>query len=157
MAESESISVLGNFLLITFIYNPRGAFGFGSGAGPLYIFLSIVAIIIIVYYFQRSHHIERFLRLNLSLILGGALGNIIDRISHGKVIDFVDIDFFDINIGPRTILGLQFPGFQIDRWPIFNLADCAVTIGTLGVILYMITHPNFASRKMAESKTSPNQ
>ncbi len=147
MQEGESISVLGDFIFLTFIYNPKGAFGFGSGAGSLYIFLSIIAILVIVYYFQKSHQIERFLRFNLSLILGGALGNVIDRVAHGKVIDFVDVDFFDINIEPFSLLGIQFSGYQIDRWPIFNVADCAVTIGTIGVILYIITHPNFPHRR----------
>jgi signal peptidase II len=141
MRENESVHIIGDTLMFTFVYNPRGAFGFGSGAGSLYVFLSIIAILVIVYYFIKSHHIEKFLRLNLSLILGGALGNIIDRVIHGKVIDFIDLDFWDIYIKPMTILHYQFAGYQLDRWPVFNLADCAVSIGTLSVIIYIVFRP----------------
>ncbi|MCP4632601.1 MAG: signal peptidase II [candidate division Zixibacteria bacterium] len=146
MEENQSVSIIGDFFTLTFIYNPKGAFGFGSGAGSLYIFLSIIAMLVIVYYFQRSRGIERFLRFNLSLILGGALGNIIDRIFHGMVIDFMDFDFFDIYIEQFTILGYQFSGYQLYRWPVFNIADIAVSLGTAGVIGYIITHPNFPVR-----------
>jgi len=153
MDEGESIRVIGNFFRFTFIYNPRGAFGFGSSAGHLYIFLSIIAIIVIVYYFQKSRRVEKILRLNLSVILGGAFGNIIDRITHGKVVDFIDVEFFNINIEAFSIFGIRLPGYNIDRWPIFNIADCAVSIGTLGVIIYIILHPE-SSKKIAEETES---
>ncbi|MBD3169840.1 MAG: signal peptidase II [candidate division Zixibacteria bacterium] len=151
MEEHQSVSLIGDFFMLTFVYNPRGAFGFGSGAGSLYIFLSIIAIMVIVYYFQKSRRIERFLRLNLSLILGGALGNIIDRVAHGKVIDFFDMDFFDIHIEPFQLLGYQLAGYHIERWPVFNIADIAVTVGTFSVIIYIIIHPNFATQEQVRN------
>lgn len=137
LTENESLSVIGDFFRITFIYNPKGAFGFGFNAGPFYIVLSVVAVAIIIFYFRRSHETERFFRLNLSLVLSGAIGNIIDRILYGKVIDFLDVEFFDLSIRPFSLFGGHFHGYHIDRWPIFNIADCAITLGTFGVIGYI--------------------
>ncbi len=156
MQEGESVRILGDFFMLTFVYNPKGAFGLGSRAGSLYIFLSIVAILIIVYYFQRSHGVEKFLRFNLSLILGGAFGNILDRIFHGRVIDFVDVDFFNIHIHPFSLLGFRFGGYQIDRWPVFNFADCAVTVGTIGAIFYILFRRNNMENQINGQKPNDN-
>lgn len=104
------------FLKIVHVQNPGAAFGILRYLGNnVFIFFSIVAIICILIYQSRiSLGLEFF---SLCLILGGAIGNLIDRLTKGKVIDF--IDFF---IGEW-------------HWPAFNIADSALTVGMILFIL----------------------
>lgn len=132
MKIGESKQIIGDFLRITYTENPGIAFGINLG-NKLYItLLALLALIIVFIYLYRVRNENLMLRLSLAMILGGAIGNLIDRIFHGvifnyeklfhgRVIDFIDIDFFDINLF----------GYHIDRWPIFNIADASVTIGVL--------------------------
>ena len=131
----ESNLVLGNFLKLTYILNEGGAFGTNLGGGLFYTFTSILAIILTIYFFVKSKG-GKLLELSLSLILGGAFGNLIDRIRFGEVVDFLDFDFFNISIPKLKFLFIDFPGYQIDRWPIFNLADSAVTLGMILLVIY---------------------
>ncbi|MBI4654490.1 MAG: signal peptidase II [Nitrospirae bacterium] len=105
----ESIDLL-PFLKIVHVKNPAGAFSLFAGLGNKgFILISIAAIIfIILYAIKVPTRLELF---SLSLILGGAIGNLIDRLTIGKVVDF--IDFFIGNW----------------HWPAFNVADSAITIG----------------------------
>ncbi len=107
----EVIDVL-PFLRIVHVKNPAGAFSLFAGLGNKgFILISIAAIIFIIIYALRvSTKLEL---LSLSLILGGAIGNLIDRLTNGKVIDF--IDFF---VGTW-------------HWPAFNVADSAITVGMM--------------------------
>ena len=73
----------------------------------------------------------------LALIMGGAIGNLIDRLFAGRVVDFLDVEFFDISIPAFELLFLSFPGFALTRWPVFNIADSAVTCGMI-LIAWMI-------------------
>ncbi|HSD64881.1 MAG TPA: signal peptidase II [Ignavibacteriaceae bacterium] len=139
MYEGEKIPVIGNFFRITFIENPGMAFGFDPGLDfklwiSIFSLAASVGLIIYIYVVRN----QRFsLRLALAFILGGAIGNLIDRmfygvfygyapVLYGKVVDFLDVDFFDF-----SLLGRNY-----DRWPIFNLADAAVTIGVLILIIF---------------------
>src|SRR5574341_1223344 len=70
-------------------------------------------------------------------IMGGAFGNLVDRFRFGQVVDFLDFDFFDISIPQFKFGFLDFPGFYLDRWPVFNLADSSVTCGAVLIILQM--------------------
>jgi signal peptidase II len=109
----ESIKIIGNVLRFTYIENPGMAFGIRVG-GKLFftIFASIASVVILIYLYRMRK--ERFYpRLSLALILGGAVGNLIDRFAYGQVIDFIDI------------------GIGNTRWPVFNIADTAVTIGMI--------------------------
>jgi signal peptidase II len=134
----RSHDVLGEFFRLTYIENPGMAFGLDFGWKPFFSMLSIAAGIAILIYLY-AHRNERFpFRLSLALILGGAIGNLIDRMFYGviwgdgrlfqgRVVDFLDLDFFDINLF----------GLHLNRWPVFNIADAAVTVG---VILLLLTH-----------------
>lgn len=122
MRLHESIPVIGGFFNITYIRNPGAAFGFMAGASPLFrvIFfmaINVLAIILVVYYIWKSRAEEPFLAFALSLILSGALGNLVDRIRFGEVIDFLDV-----YIGSY-------------HWPAFNIADSAISVGA--VILFI--------------------
>jgi len=95
--------------------NTGAAFGLLAGAGPLLILISVVVIFAIVKLrFQRSK--SRLLAVSLGLLLGGAAGNLIDRVARGGVFDFLDFHF----------------------WPVFNLADAAVTVGGALLVLHML-------------------
>ncbi|HKB87580.1 MAG TPA: signal peptidase II [Ignavibacteriaceae bacterium] len=139
MYEGERIPVIGNFFRITFIENPGMAFGFDPGINFklwISVFSLAASIGLIIYlYFVRNQRLS--LRIALAFILGGAVGNLIDRmfygifygyasIFYGRVVDFLDVDFFDFSIFGRSY----------DRWPIFNVADAAVTIGVLILIIF---------------------
>ncbi len=139
MYEGDSFRVIGNFFRITFIENPGMAFGLDPGFN-MKLWLSVfslaasIGLLVYLYYIKDKSF---SLRLSIALILGGAVGNLIDRmfygilynyapLFYGKVVDFLDFDFFKF-----TLFGKTF-----DRWPIFNFADAAVTIGVLTLIIF---------------------
>jgi signal peptidase II len=133
----ESVEFLGDFFKITYIENPGMAFGIQMGSKFWFTFLSIAAAVIVLIYLIRLPN-ERFLfRFALALIMGGAIGNLIDRLLVGRVVDFLDVEFFDISIPAFDFLFFQFPGFALTRWPVFNIADSAVTCGMI-LIAWMI-------------------
>ncbi len=138
MRLGESKQLIGDLVRITYTENPGIAFGIDLGNKFLLTFLTFIAAIIVFIYLYKVRNGNFMLRLSLGMILGGAIGNLIDRvfhsvifnygkIFHGRVIDFIDIDFFNINLF----------GYHVDRWPIFNIADASVTIG---VLLLLLTH-----------------
>lgn len=111
----ESLHVLGEVVRFTYIVNEGAAFGLYLGAASKAIFLVLsslaAALVLGVYlYGEDEGWLKRFA---LALILGGAMGNIYDRVAYGSVIDFIDI------------------GVGSYRWPIFNVADIAVTVGAI--------------------------
>jgi signal peptidase II len=143
MELGSSMSVFGNLLKLTFIENPGMAFGIDVGGKLVLTVFSTVASIGIVYYLFKIRGEALIIRVSLALILGGAIGNLIDRVFYGvvfehgalfygKVVDFIDVDFFDVSLG----------SFHISRWPIFNVADAAVSIG---VVLLLIFHREFTT------------
>ena len=136
-----SYPIFGDFLRLTFIENPGMAFGIDVGGKLFLTIFSIFASIGIFIYLYKIRSESLAIRLALALILGGAIGNLIDRVFYGvffgegslfygKVVDFIDIDFFN----------LDFMGFHINRFPVFNLADSAVSIG---VVMLLIFHRQF--------------
>ncbi len=121
----ESLSVIPGLFNITYIRNPGAAFGFLADADPVFrsIFftaVSVVAIVFIVLVIRKIKAGELLSTFGLSLIFGGALGNLIDRIRFGEVIDF--LDFY---------LGSY-------HWPAFNVADSAISIGAALLIWEII-------------------
>ena len=137
----SSRAILGDFVRLTFIENPGMAFGIDIGGKLFLTLFSIVASGGIFYYLFKIREEAFVIRFSLAMILGGAIGNLIDRVFYGvffgegplfygKVVDFVDVDFFNIELF----------GFHISRWPVFNVADASVS---LGVILLLIFHRRF--------------
>jgi signal peptidase II len=139
MYRGEEIPVIGNFFRITFIENPGMAFGFDPGINfklliSIFSLVASIGLIIYLYYIRNK---SLLLRVSIALIIGGAIGNLIDRsfygifygyapLFHGRVVDFLDFDFFHFTLFGRTF----------DRWPIFNIADSAVTIGVIILLLF---------------------
>ncbi len=135
----EKHEILGSFLRITFVENPGMAFGINLGiSSKLFLSIfSIVASIGILLYMYKIKNEGFMLKFSLALILAGAVGNLIDRVFYGliygyapifqgKVVDFIDMDFFDMNLF----------GVLYDRWPIFNVADMAVSIGVILLVFF---------------------
>lgn len=138
----SSTSIMGDLVRLTFIENPGMAFGIDVGGKLFLTIFSLFASAGILIYLFRIREEAFMIRLSLAMILGGAIGNLIDRIFYGviygegslfygKVVDFVDVDFFNVD----------FLGFHITRWPVFNVADAAVS---LGVIVLLIFHRRFS-------------
>lgn len=111
MFLGQSIEVLGDFGRLTYVENPGIAFGIRVPNPALFTGLSIVASIGIALYLYQQRHEGFMVTGSLTLILGGAIGNLTDRILFQKVVDFMDV------------------GIQNTRWPVFNVADAAVVIG----------------------------
>lgn len=109
LSDSQSITVIPNIFHITLVLNKGVAFGLLKDQKVLFISVSLLAILFIMVYASRHRAMGAILSSSLGLILGGAAGNLVDRIRFGYVIDFID--------------------FRI--WPVFNVADSCITIGTL--------------------------
>jgi signal peptidase II len=137
----QSIPVLGDFLRLTFVENPGMAFGIDIGGRLFLAVFSLIASLGILYYIYRVRNEALVVRFTLAMILGGAIGNLIDRsfygvifgeapLFYGKVVDFIDMDFFHIN----------FLGIHMDRFAVFNVADASVSIG---IVLMLLFHKKF--------------
>lgn len=113
----ESIPVIKGIFHITYIQNPYSAFGLLKFHNNIFIIIALLAIMIIIF-FLRNKIVEqnRLIFFAFIFILGGSLGNIIDRLRVGSVIDFLD--------------------FRI--WPIFNIADSAINIGLLLLVIHFL-------------------
>lgn len=101
--------------------------GTNIGSSNYYLIASIIILVVILYYLYSQRE-NKILVIPLSFIAGGAIGNLIDRISYGKVIDFLDFDFFDINIF----------GYRLDRWWTFNIADMAISLSILYLFIIIL-------------------
>jgi len=116
--------VLGETVMFTLVYNQGGALGTNIGSSHYYTIISVILLPVIGYYIYRYRR-EPVYGWPLAFIAGGALGNLIDRLRLGQVVDFIDVDFFDIGF-----LG-------ISRWWTFNVADAAISCGI--VFLLFVT------------------
>lgn len=122
MSLHETLPVIDGFFSITYVLNPGAAFGFLANAAPLFrsvflIAVSTAAIMMILYYLSRNRATGTLLVSALSLIVGGAAGNLIDRVMLGSVIDFLDL-----YVGSW-------------HWPAFNVADSAISIGAALLVI----------------------
>lgn len=116
----ESIP-LAPFLNLTLVFNKGAAFGFLSTASGwqnlFFIGIAMVATAVILYLLRRTGAKDRFMAVALMLILGGAIGNLIDRLLYGHVVDFIDVYY------------------GAWHWPAFNVADSAITVGAVMIAL----------------------
>ncbi len=128
----QSISLVPYFNL-TYVRNTGAAFSFLSEAGGwqrwFFAGLAIVISIVIAVWLARLKQHETLLAVALSLVLGGAIGNLIDRLAYGYVIDFLDVYY------------------QTWHWPAFNIADSAIT---LGVVLMLLESFGLVGSKQSE-------
>ena len=140
LLTGESVPVLGNFFRLTLVLNPGGVFGTRLGSQNFYTLISVLAIGITLWFFFKAKTRDAKLGVGLCLVMGGAVGNVIDRFRFGEVVDFLDFDFFNISLPPAKIAFFKFPGYHLDRWPVFNLADSFVLIGMVLVAIHLLSH-----------------
>jgi signal peptidase II len=118
-----SITVVENFFNITYLRNKGAAFGILAHSSyrlPFFVLVSLVAIAVIIVVFYRLRPDQKFTAFPLALIFSGAVGNLIDRIRLGEVIDFLDAHWYS------------------HHWPAFNIADSAICIGVFLLAIDMI-------------------
>ncbi len=120
---AHKIVIIENMLSLTKIYNTGAAFSIlDSQTSLLAIFSSIAAIAIFLYFKKRIQKAPFSFIAGWALVLGGTIGNLIDRIFLGHVIDFISLDFIN--------------------FPIFNIADIAINVGAMFILFYIIKQPN---------------
>ena len=125
-ALNQPLAVIKGIFYITLVHNRGAAFGILRDQVWLFILISIIAILLIFFNLKKSEPLKVSLyTISLSLILAGGLGNLIDRIVYGYVVDFLD--------------------FRV--WPVFNIADSAITIGAV-LLGWQILFSRAASRKL---------
>lgn len=115
LAEGESIPVVPGVMSLTYILNPGAAFGMLEHQRLFFILMTVAVIAVLIYFWRRIKEEAIVVQLGAAFFLGGAVGNLIDRIETGFVIDFFDFYF----------------------WPIFNVADIFICVG-VGLIVWNI-------------------
>jgi signal peptidase II len=125
------------FLQFTLLHNKGAAFSFLSSAGGwqrwVFTILALVVSMVIVFWLRRMSVQDKWQAAGLAFILGGALGNVIDRISHGYVVDFLDFYY-----PAERCLPLFYPikaSVMECHWPAFNMADSAISVGVVVLIV----------------------
>ena len=122
MVLHQSHAIIFGWFNLTYVRNRGAVFGFLSGVDswwrlPFFLIFAAVAVVLLAVFYVRSRPDQGLLRLSLALILAGAIGNVIDRLRFGYVIDFLDVHWHDYH------------------WPAFNIADSAISIGICLMLL----------------------
>ncbi len=113
----ESVPVLDGVLMLTYIKNPGGAFGILDGSQVILLVGSLVAVAAVLWMLLAAPP-PRLTVLGCGFILGGAAGNLFDRLTAGEVTDYLNLQFW-----------------PLERWPIFNAADTAIVVGVFALLL----------------------
>jgi len=119
----DSIPIVDNFFHITYLRNRGAAFSFLSEASwrlPFFIIVSIIATLVILIAFRKLRDDQKLAHISLSMIFSGALGNLIDRVRLGEVIDFLDVHWYR------------------HHWPAFNVADSLICVGVFLLAVDMV-------------------
>ncbi len=120
MALQQSIIVINNFFNITYVRNTGAAWSILSGNVLLLIMISVLALVTIYYYLIKDKDLNKIDIVSYSMLIGGIIGNLIDRIVHGFVIDYLDFKIFNYN------------------FPIFNIADTLIVISIIIIGISLI-------------------
>ena len=120
----ERIPILGTSLRLTHIRNSGAVFGMMRSASTYFTFFSIIAAVILVVVLFFARRASVLVRVSLGMVMGGAVGNLIDRLRYGAVVDFIDV-------------GVS----ESVRWPCFNVADSAITVGVILLIVSSFARP----------------
>ncbi len=119
-------------LSFTYVHNTGVAFGLFPELGWLFTTLALGVVAFILYYQQMLGQDDALLNLALGLQLGGAIGNLLDRLLRGSVTDFLDVNFW-----------------PLESWPVFNLADSAIVVGVGLLILHLLLEERDERRRAA--------
>lgn len=135
MYEGQSITLIPNFLHITYVRNTKAAFGsafglenvLGDGAiRIIFLIITLIAMVAFSYILYRCRKRHLLMRLSIALILAGALGNFIDRAALHYVRDFIEFEYFGCTV------------FGSTSFPVFNVADIGLTVGVVIFLIYFI-------------------
>jgi signal peptidase II len=146
-----SVRILGDLVIFTHQLNPAGAMSIRLGPPVFYLLVTGVVAAFLVYTLINNP-LPAATRWALTLVLAGAVGNMIDRLRLGAVIDFIDCEFFDFSLPAIHWGPIQVPGDMMTRWPVFNVADAAVTTG----ILLLIVATLWIDRRHGDPQSSNN-
>ena len=116
----DSVKVIKNLLYITSHRNEGAAWGILQGKMWLFYIVTIVVLVILIMFFKSEGYGEPLIQFGLSLLIAGSIGNFIDRLFRSEVVDFIDTYIFGYN------------------FPIFNVADAALTIGVIVLIIVIL-------------------
>jgi len=114
---NNNIQLIKNFFYLTYAQNNGAAFSILTGQRILLILITLLIIGMLIYYLKKNFNQDKLNKIAFSLVIGGSIGNLIDRIVRGYVVDFIDFKIFGYN------------------FPIFNLADTFITIGVIILII----------------------
>jgi signal peptidase II len=120
LSFGQSISIIKNFFSITLIGNTGAAFSILSSSTILLILISIIVLNLIYFYLIKGKDLKKQENIYYGLLIGGIMGNLIDRIIHFKVIDYLDFSFFNMN------------------FPIFNFADMCIVVSMILIAVEII-------------------
>ena len=144
LSLGQEIVLIPNFLSITYVLNEGAAFSILEGQRWFFITVTTIAVIIVLLYLiYDCDKLTLLMKIAISLIIGGAIGNYIDRLMIGKVRDFIQIVYFGHDL---PLLG--------DRFAVFNIADSGITIGTILLIIGILIGYH---KKDKKDKTEQNQ
>ncbi|MFW6381646.1 MAG: signal peptidase II [Bacillota bacterium] len=121
----QSQPVMENVFHLTYVKNTGAAFGIMQGYNYIFIIFSLVVLAFFIYHIVTGRIDSLLFRIASGLLLGGAMGNLLDRIIHGYVIDYLDFRF----------------------WPVFNVADVSVVVGVLLMLIFIFQAPGAAGNK----------
>ena len=127
LSGSKTIKVFGSDLFrFHLVYNTGGVFGIAPGNAIFFQILTGLAITFLAVYYYKTLDNDNIFDMAVSFVLGGALGNFTDRFFRPGVVDFIDMEFFDI------------PALGLYRWPTYNVADAFISIGAVLMLVALI-------------------
>lgn len=124
------VAALERYVSLTYVTNTGAAFGLFPDYGSIFMIIAVIVVAAIIYYYRHLPSDQWLVQTSLGLQLGGALGNLVDRLCYGHVIDFID--------------------FKV--WPVFNLADSALVIGVVILAYYLLRSERREVRKSEGNK-----
>ena len=124
LTKTNSITIIKNFFYLTYINNDGAAFSILVGKRIFLILIAVLVIVMLIRYIKKNNIQNKLELVSLALIIGGSLGNLMDRVVRGYVIDFLDFKIFNYN------------------FPIFNLADTFIVIGVILLLLKELRKEN---------------
>jgi signal peptidase II len=129
LRDRAPLEVIPNLFNLIYSRNPGGLFGYFSQMGDpwrtlLLTLLPLLAIVLVFFYMSLCAEQDRVTLTGLALVLGGAVGNLIDRLFRGEVVDFLDV-----YVSSPRIAGWLLDNFGTAHWPTFNIADSAIVCG----------------------------
>jgi signal peptidase II len=140
LREGDEIDVIRGFFKLSYTENPGIAFGMLNNGNVkwLLVAISVTAIMVVIYYMRRTPVSNSLLLWSLALLAAGICGNLIDRFRLGRVIDFLLLYYKDY------------------QWPVFNVADTAITIGAALMAIELFLSPQAERPPVVELPESPN-